>query len=323
MERKSLLKHSTIIFIILATTQCTPQKTGTSTKVTYLHPYGVELHDEKDFFARGGTGEVIRNLSNGVVTRDKFRDGKLHGKVTETFPHQEIFAKLKEYENGDLVSETENTTAGTPKERRYFANGKLAHYTTWYEDGTPQGDEQFINGLLVEGQYYSPSTEVESEIKNGSGTKTKRDSFGSLLGKEFYNNGILTSEDRYYPTGAIQTKLQFLNGKIEGELKTFFPGGEPKTIEEYVDNKPHGITLVFQNGERVAKVPYQKGTKQGIETQFVPGTDKIVSEIRWENDKRHGPCVTYVDENKITEWFFNDKRVSKHQFNELASQYLR
>ncbi|MBS0656070.1 MAG: hypothetical protein JSR46_09850, partial [Verrucomicrobia bacterium] len=105
-------------------------------------------------------------------------------------------------------------------------------------------------------------------------------------------------------------------GRIHGTRSTYSPTGEPETIEDWSNDRLNGLQIVFQNGEKVAEVPYVNGKRQGVEKRLRAGTDEVVQTITWSQDVRHGPSIVYVDESKITDWYFEGNKVSRAEFVE-------
>jgi len=79
------------------------------------------------------------------------------------------------------------------------------------------------------------------------------------------------------------------------------------------------MVQVYQNGERVAEVPYVLGKKEGIEKRFKAGSEVVVQEITWHDSVRHGASTSIVDATRITDWYFYGQKVSKPRYVELAS----
>lgn len=113
-----------------------------------------------------------------------------------------------------------------------------------------------------------------------------------------------------------------MNGKVHGIKKCYHVGGEPARFEEWREGELDGTLVVFINGEKSAEVPYKAGERQGIERRFRAGTDTVVEQISWERDQRHGPAVTTIDGNEVTEWYFEGRKVSKPQYLELTGRSM-
>ena len=110
-------------------------------------------------------------------------------------------------------------------------------------------------------------------------------------------------------------KRDVFSGLIHGTRKTFLPSGEPLTFEQWQHGAANGVTVVYEQGEKVAEVPYVNGQKNGLECRFVNEV-AIVEEIHWQDDMRHGPSIRYVEGQSFTDWYLNDSKVTKAYYDQ-------
>lgn len=287
---------------------------------TFVHRYGMEV-PECQWNASGAHGQVISTLKNGVVVTKTYDTGNLHGQTSYTFPHNAAIQKIEDYDRGVLTKETIFYLSGLPQQETLFSEkGKIIN--TWYEAGSPKSREEYNNDYLVKGEYYSPEHQLETVVENGSGTRTRRDSYGLLVSVDKITNGHLALSSTFHPNGSPKEITPYRNDFIEGERKTFFPAGEPNTIETWVAGNQQGMTISFQNGEKVAEIPYKKGLKNGIERHFRDG-DKLVEEITWVDGKKHGPCRTFLGNTINTDWYFQNQPVNKGTFDLMSDPMNR
>jgi antitoxin component YwqK of YwqJK toxin-antitoxin module len=299
---------------------CTPRpvtKDSDPVKSNYIHKYGVEVDDAVDWNERGASGQVIKQLKNGATLTETWRDGVLDGPTTITFPHTSVIYQEMIYDKGTCIKETTNYHSGMPKQQKLHGPNACTEVVSWYEDGLPQTREQYQDLRLLSGTYVTPAQDVESEIAQGQGERPVRDGYGQLKGKEIFSDGLLAMSIELYPNGMPKSHTPYnIQGVIQGTRKTFSPSGDPQTIGEWSNNLPNGPTLIFQNGEKIAAVPYVDGKKNGVERQFLAGTCDVVAEITWNDDLRHGPSIVYVDDKKLTDWYFEGEKVSRVEFVE-------
>ncbi len=292
--------------------------TQSAVKTTYFQKYGVEVDGEQDWIARGATGEVIKTLKNGVVVKEKYCDGMLQGNVTATFPYSEIVKRLTHYEKGILQFEVDHFISGAPQEKKQFLGDEKVLLTAWYEDGTPRAKEEYHGPLIVQGEYFTHDAHPEAHVVEGVGIRTVRDGLGNLVQKETISQGEVILSESYHPNGSPRERVAYTKGKIDGTRKVFLVGGEPERFEEWKQGVLEGKTVLFQNGEKYAEIPYEKGEKHGVELRFKPGTDVVVEEIAWERNQRHGASVAIIDDQRITEWYYEGKKTSKSQYLEMS-----
>jgi antitoxin component YwqK of YwqJK toxin-antitoxin module len=283
-------------------------------KTTYIHSYGVEVASPEEWNERGASGQIIKQHKDGSIETQSWQKGILHGLSTMSFPHSNIVHREVYYDNGARVWQTVHYASGMPKRQDIFRPGNVTVVSTWYEDGAPRSSEEYRGDNIYSGEYFTPQQELETQVTQGNGERIRRDGHGQLLAKDDIENGKKVLEIVYFSNGMPQKYIPYVNDEIEGTLKTFYAGGEPATVETWKKNRQHGDMTLFRSGERVAIVPYVDGQKEGIETGFRPGTDTITEEISWKAGLKHGPSVYWVDQEKVTDYYYQGEKVSRRAF---------
>lgn len=286
----------------------------------FVHKYGMEV-EQKDWQARGNNGKVITKLDNGVVLTQSYREGRLHGVTSYTHPHSEIVETVETYIDGRLTNRVTHNELGQPIEEMEFTPDGFEIVTKWFDGEVPQSREMYKNNRLTEGEYFTPTNQLESRIDNGAGTKIIRNPYGELISKDTYENGLLVAKTTYHSNGALQAITPYLDNQPHGEKKLFLPAGEPDKIEQWVQGKQHGLTITFRNGEKFSEVTYVGGKKQGIEKRFKEG-EIVVQEIPWKDGYKQGPAITYVDGEVVkTVWYHKGKSVTESSYNQKNTLY--
>ena len=280
----------------------------------YVHKYGMAMPMD-DWQHSGQSGQVVKTLKQGVVCSQAYYDGQLEGETTYTFPFSDDLEKVQYYSSNRLNKETIYHRNGTPRQETDFSeNDRVVR--EWYETGTLKSVETSTGERLVKGDYYDVRQQHTSNIENGSGVKTVTDSYGQLISTEHYNDGQMTHITRYHPNGSPKEITPFQNGVVEGYRKTFYPGGEPMTIESWLGGRQEGLTTVYQDGVKVEEVPFVNGMKNGKARVFKDGTS-VSQEISWKDDQKHGPTHTYIDDRIATDWYLRGNKVSKGYYDAL------
>lgn len=285
---------------------------------TYVHRYGVPLQQD-DWVSRGQNGQVISRLKDGVVVSRTYDAGILEGETTYSFPNRETISKTEMYTQGVLIEETENYSAGVPFKKTVYETDLDKTVSTWYENSAPQSKEIYKNDLLIEGEYYLPSGQLEARIEDSQGIRMKRDQYGQLVVKETVANGKVVSQTEFYPNGSPKAVNSISNGIVHGQVSTFLAGGEPNTVEQRVNGIQHGTTIVFQNGEKFAEVPYNAGIKNGVERRFA-NDGSVVEEVTWKNGVKDGIARTYLNGTVKTHWYYQDREVTQSGYEVLSHQ---
>lgn len=317
------LLNLSLLAATLAATSCARQRTCCPCDVvdqTYVHKYGVEV-PPGDWTARGQNGKVITTQKNGVVVTKNYVEGALDGETTYTFPHSEQIEKVETYSKNTIVKDATSYVSGAPLcATEYQPGGKVVN--TWYENGSPKSTETYQGSQLSQCVYYNNKNQVDTQVVDGNGKRNQRDSYGVIIATDTIENGVLVSTTTYHPNGHPKEVIPFVNGVIEGEKKTFLPAGEPNTVEQWKGGKQNGTTTVFHNGEKVAEVTYVNGHKYGVERRFRDGVT-VVEEVTWVNDQKHGPNTFFIGNAVKTDWFYQDRPVSKPNFDQLTKPLSR
>jgi antitoxin component YwqK of YwqJK toxin-antitoxin module len=288
-------------------------------KVSYVHRYGVEVANAEEFEELGSSGKIVKQLKNGKTSTTSYKDGKLHGLVTMSYPFTSICQEEALYNDGECVYKQTNYASGVPERKEQYAPDSVMMVSAWYEDGILRVKEEYQNNTLRNGEYYTNEQEEEARVTDGKGERFIRDGHGSLLSRQVIADGCVISETKLYPNGMPQAVLPYVRNKVEGTVKTYQVTGEPKTLEEFQDGERNGDMTVFVNGEVVSVIPYIDGKREGIQENYRPGTKEVVETISYKHDRRHGPTYRFIDDQKIIEWYFNGEKVSKMQFVELEA----
>jgi antitoxin component YwqK of YwqJK toxin-antitoxin module len=258
---------------------------------TYVHKYGFEVQPD-EWKNRGGHGQKITMLNNGVKCIEKYSFGVLEGETTYSFPYSSAVERAEVYTNGNLISEESRYLGGNPKRRVEYLMPGVEKVTLWYESGVPEAVEEYNEKSLVRGEYYNAHHTLETQVVGGNGTRTNRSASGELLSRDTIENGDMIERISYFPNGTPKEMLPYRNNIVHGLRRTFLEGGEPKTIEEWQNGVQTGLTVVYQNGEKYAEIPYRGGLKHGIERRYVDGKD-LFEEVTWVDGLESGQARTF------------------------------
>lgn len=283
---------------------------------SYIHRYGVPVGGG-NWQEQGATGQVVTTLKSGVVVTSSYANGELHGDTHYTYPHSELTERTETYEGNSLTKEVKFCRNGTPSQETAHLSPTTQKVVSWYDNGAPQCSEHLENGLIVKGEYHDINHRPDSRIDNANGSRTRRDNFGNMLGVDTVVDGAVTVTKTFHPNGAVKEEIPYVNGQIEGQLKTYLPDGVPLTIETWTNGEKTGITKQFENGELVAEVPYVRGVKEGVEKRYRNGKI-VVAEITWSGDQRHGASSSYIGEVTKVDYFFQGNPVSRSSYERMS-----
>ena len=288
-------------------------------KQSHIHQYGVAI-TKNDWIKRGSDGKVISLMKDGITVTKTYNNGVLNGETTYSFPYKDSVEKAEYYDNGTLVKKVSNYNTETPMKEIAFLPDNTEHITLWYNNGSPKSIESYDNNIIITGEYFTTLNNRESSITEGNGIATRRDANGQIISRDTIEDGAMVLSTTYYRNGEPLAETPYSNNIINGEKKTFLLGGEPDTIENWIDGSQEGITVIFQNGEKYAEISYENGQKNGIERRF-KDEYTVVENISWKDDKKHGPTHHYVADQVKTDWYYQNRSIaSKSTFEELSSR---
>ncbi|SCA62569.1 Uncharacterized protein SCG7086_AB_00280 [Chlamydiales bacterium SCGC AG-110-P3] len=283
---------------------------------TYKHKYGVEV-PRSDWESRGRDGQVITTLKSGVTVTKDYAGGVLVGDTTYTFPHSNTIETVETYRNGKCTKIVTNYTSGLPqREEEKTASGSTV-VTLWYDSGNPMSVEELRGERVLTGSYYSIDEQCDAEVLAGEGERKVRDAYGQLLSVDSISDGWLTLRTTFHSNGSPKEYIPYEYSVINGLKKTFLPSGEPSTVEEWSNGIQQGITISYRNGEKFSEIPFENGYKKGVERRYYNGAE-LQEEVSWHNDQRHGPTRAYVGDAVKTDWYYQNRLVSKLVFDQMA-----
>ncbi len=284
-----------------------------------VHRYGVPL-DPEDWSARGQHGQVVSMRKDGVAVTRNYEAGVLHGECSYSYPHRDIVQRKEVYDQGSVTQEFSYYPNGLPQQQVVYESPSRQSIVVWYENGAPQCREEIENGQLARGEYYNINHQVESRVDEFNGQRTRRDGLGQLQSTDTIQDGQMILRTTYHSNGTPDAYTPYINGVIEGQRRTFLPGGEPATLEEWRTGVQEGNTIVYEHGEKWADVPYVNGRKHGVERRYRDG-QTVVQELNWVRGIQHGPCYSYVGNSPQTQWYFRGRPVpNKATFDMLSNQ---
>lgn len=283
---------------------------------SYVHKYGVPVPSQ-DWSAKGETGKVVSTLKSGVVVTRAYVNGVLEGETTYTFAHNDALEKVETYNQGQLVKERYFYKSGSPFKEIEHPSENTQIVKAFYEHGAPQFTEVYENELLQKGEYFTQTHTVDSTVDNYNGSRTRRDRFGILVGVDKVESGIVRETKTYHQDGSLQQIIPYKDGIVHGDLKTFYPGGEPESIQVWAYGEQTGPTTYFENGEKVSVQELVRGVKEGTERKYRNG-EILVEEIAWSSDVRHGPTTTIINGVAKVDYFYKGQPVTRSAYEKLT-----
>lgn len=267
-----------------------------SAKKTWLFSGPSKVFDEggekeAEFFYVNGKldGEALYFQGKEVIGRIPYKEGVIDGEYLTYYP------------GGNLVSKSA------------FSKGKQDGETlTYFKDGSLAAKEYFEGNLLVSGSYFDPEGALLSAVEGGKGTRALY-SKGHLFQLQTHEEGVIKGkieelseqghlkrtfslvegaksgeEIEYYLPGPFSPKcdtpnkklsISWVNGKITGEVKTWYANGKLESRREFSNNKKQGLsTAWYESGEVMLIEEYDKD-KLLSGKYFEKGAKSPISEV--------------------------------------------
>lgn len=317
LSMEEMVKQSFFILGTIALASCSKQQNTDVVTKNYYHKYGFEVA-ESEWEMRHKNGKVVSMLDNGITLTETYENGVLTGITTTSFPDSKIIQKKFVYDDGALLKEILYDTKGLPIwEKDYEFEGHILK-TTWNAAGTPLSIEEFKNDKLVDAKYYNSDHEEAATVSNGFGTKIKRSRTGELLHKEVIEDGIMTRRTSYHPNGTIRSESIYRDLQLDGPQKTFSPKKDLISVVDWKDGVLHGKKILYYKGMKSQEISFTEGKRHGLEIHYHKGNPK--AEIHWKNGVKHGSSKFYDDQHSSIKWYFNDKEVSRNEYEGLEQK---
>jgi antitoxin component YwqK of YwqJK toxin-antitoxin module len=113
-------------------------------------------------------------------------------------------------------------------------------------------------------------------------------------------DGVLEGETVLYTSGRLRARLQFRNGKQNGEAVFFDDAGDIMTKSLYENGKLTGDSFYYGEGKLVRKSAYKSGELNGYTVDYYPnGKPREVS--TYKDNLLDGDLVRLDEAGKITE----------------------
>ena len=142
------------------------------------------------------------------------------------------------------------------------------------------------------------------EYQNGKMHGVQKKFLNGVLSEiAYYKEGKLHGEMRTYNNGVCVRKFSYKDGALSGPMVQYGKGGEPLMKTNFLNNKQHGICVVYTQGYMVARTSFVHGKKQGMMRAFYPPHDpnepqRVSKEIFYLDDLMEGPSFTYYPNGK-------------------------
>jgi antitoxin component YwqK of YwqJK toxin-antitoxin module len=113
-----------------------------------------------------------------------------------------------------------------------------------------------------------------------------------MRGKEREGKWLYYHEDGK----SVMSEENYVNGKLDGEYKTFYPTGEPTEIAHYKNGLLHGNYKKYSiKGFLYQDFNYAEGKLNGMAIYYSRKTGDLIKKGPFKDDLRVGTWENYVD----------------------------
>src|SRR3989344_8243216 len=260
-------------------------------------------------------GDVVQYYPNGAKAAViPHQEGKPHGLVVEWYPsgalksQRQFFQGLLHgdgknpamisYDEKRNILEVVDFREGQPvgMHIRYHANGKES-YRLSYKNGKKEGKEQFFSeeGVLLGEGLFQKGRAIGRhyrEYANGNlAYLAEFDGEGTLLEpiaefnedgqkiRQFFSQGdkLEGAYLEWYPDGTPKLERQYIEGRMDGEQREYFPSGHLKVCAHYKNDQHDGLHEEWhENGVLARKAHFHEVKKEGQMGEWYPnGNSKL------------------------------------------------
>ncbi|CAM3895078.1 hypothetical protein SHAQ108633_00940 [Shewanella aquimarina] len=100
--------------------------------------------------------------------------------------------------------------------------------------------------------------------------------------------------------GWLKQQATLHQGKLNGELVSFYETGAIEVVEPYVDGQLEGVTRVYlEDGTLNKTIPYHNGLKEGTEAHYGFEGGLLSKSIEYRQGKRNGWSTSYWDPDRL------------------------
>lgn len=208
---------------------------------------------------------------------------------------------------------------------KYFERSRVPKYTGQFKDDKPVG--KFV--------YYYPSNKVKSIVEHDENSPRSEAYFyhenKNILAFGIYKNQEKDSVWTHYgPSGRISFRETYKNGVLHGKRITYYvPEIEhDKTVEVmreaiYENGRLNGpVVEYFPGGTKKLEGKYNDGRFEGVAKRYHPNGRLMIME-RWKNRRKHGWWVSYDKTGKETgrTYYYKGKKVEGKELEKMMKRF--
>ncbi len=176
---------------------------------------------------------------------------------------------------------------------KYYDNNRLRYRGT-FKNGKEVGTFKYYSAASSDHPVIIKEFEADSDIAEVKFYTEAGvlESEGQMKGKDRVGKWIF-----YHTDGkSIMSEENYVNGKLEGPYKTYFPDGTPTEIASYKNGLLDGNYKKYAiKGHLIYDFNYKNGKLNGLATYYSRRTGDLIKKGPFKDDERVGTWENYVD----------------------------
>jgi antitoxin component YwqK of YwqJK toxin-antitoxin module len=177
--------------------------------------------------------------------------------------------------------------------KKFYSNNRI-RYSGTFEHGKEIGVFKFYSASNSDHPIIVKEFEDSSDLAKVSFYTPKGvlESKGMMRGKNREGKWLY-----YHPDGkSVMSEENYVDGKLDGDYKTFYPSGEPTEITSYKNGLLHGNYKKYSiKGFLYQDFNYSRGKLNGMAIYYSRKTGDLIKKGPFKDDLRVGTWENYVD----------------------------
>ena len=177
--------------------------------------------------------------------------------------------------------------------KKYYSNDRIRYQGT-FEHGKEVGIFKYYSAAQSE----YPNVIKEYKSKGGVADVSFYNDNGMLLSKGKMNGKNRVGKWQFYHEDGktIMSEENYVDGKLEGDYKTFYNSGKPTEVGYYKNGKLDSVYRKYSiKGHLYQHFHYKNGMLNGKAVYYNRKTGELTTKGEFKDDKKVGTWENYVD----------------------------
>ncbi len=161
----------------------------------------------------------------------------------------------------------------------------------------------------------------KDDVQNGPEKQYKADENSRFLVSEtpWVNGKIEGVKKTFYPNGNVMSETGYKASKRDGQAKRFDLAGRVEQAVAYKDDKKNGVQIDYYSmrGKPQRVIPYLNGRAEGVVREYYD-SGQLKREAAYKNDLPHGVEKNFDEQGTLTKtrYLLKNTEVTKEQYEE-------